>query len=1360
MMTANDQQAPASSVDERRGRRRFVLWSIAGVLLLLFAAGVILTRPGVIATIFAGAIGGSLDAEVEIDEGVWNGSTTFTLNGISIQSHELQGEPGEIAAIETLHVDVNIWGVFGFGPILDRVEVGPASLRVAENVQNSNELNVGSLFRDRSSGVNEEIVIPSLPRSIILDSLKVEVGKYDGAEWFPRSEVVLQGKAIPRPGRPESYDIELRTQSKSLNDFAITGTFDPNQPSMSLVLSEGMLDDSVITLLPSSIREWCHRLDLGGSAKNISIDWEAGRHIAVSLDVQGVRMTLPPELLPAGFWSRYRDQEHEPSPDAPRMIVSSGQILFQGGLLSFRDLKGHFTSDTEESLAHVPFVLNFAFHDLSDEMLRPLELADRLRFLPFTMSLRTDDFVIGTEPGQATQADLPKIVAQILSMFRVVTCTVATKIDATRGEPVGNEVAPITFDGQLRITDAAGAYERFPYPLRNLDALVGFEIDSGRSSVHILSLNAKGAGESRIRIVGDVIPVHDGSDVDMRLTASNLPLDRNLIDAMPVDAAQTMRSLFASHGADLSALEESSGQQHEIVDLNLQILRSPGPNQPTRLQGLIEFDRMSLTWDSFPYPITLEAGGLRWIGDELKLENAQGGPLLQLNTAAGGTGTVEGFIRIPMDDQASSGRLKFDIGAQRVTPDFIRALSYVAPDVAGLMTALDLKGELLMTGPIEVDGLGETTWDLAIKLMNGHCAPRDNLSRYLGTHQAFWSRGLELDSVSAMIITDQDVVNIQSCTARSGEMFLDLDGRVNLKNPLLTDIAVRVDGAPLQERLVRLSSDTFRETIESLWDQWQPAGRVGLDAHVRGTGPGGMTEVSVDALELEVHVDEQLEHLQLVDGRFIITSDSVKLEDVSIEARSGSTPDGTYVLRGRSIWGDFGTRTSAECAITAGRFESPFLARLLEGFVEDEFISTWQSMKPAGGFHATASLERVPEEPGQWSIDVQPQDMSARWNGTMFNIEFDQGNLSVGNDAFSLDNLSGALDSGAFRLNGDFDLDPMLDGTLDFDFDGSINSPEILAVLPSQASDIIQMLEYQDGQEASIRGGQLRLSRASGGVQNVEFNAEIHVDGAGLNVGRPFSEINGKAMLHIEDVVGQALQFSLVGEFDSMVAYNQTIKAVDVAMHLEHGERLKLSEFSGNIYGGELFGIAEYDSGKSKTWSCQLQIADAALGQFIASSSLEGSTGVEPADGRIYASANLEGSIDRPDRIGTGRLRIYDGSFKTLPISVGIFQLFQLSSPIVSPPEFLDVVWNLENEAIALETILIQSLQGTDVMFSLRGEGTFDFEMQSVSAVLRPRSSWALGDMLGVFQDRIYAISVEGPVEDPEVGMIPFPDMQ
>ena len=75
--------------------------------------------------------------------------------------------------------------------------------------------------------------------------------------------------------------------------------------------------------------------------------------------------------------------------------------------------------------------------------------------------------------------------------------------------------------------------------------------------------------------------------------------------------------------------------------------------------------------------------------------------------------------------------------------------------------------------------------------------------------------------------------------------------------------------------------------------------------------------------------------------------------------------------------------------------------------------------------------------------------------------------------------------------------------------------------------------------------------------------------------------------------------------------------------------------------------------------------------------------------------------------------------------------------------------------------IQMQSLDGDKVTFSLNGEGTFDWATKSISAVLRPRSSWlVLADVFGALQDRFYAVGVEGPVSDPEVELISFPDLQ
>ena len=99
----------------------------------------------------------------------------------------------------------------------------------------------------------------------------------------------------------------------------------------------------------------------------------------------------------------------------------------------------------------------------------------------------------------------------------------------------------------------------------------------------------------------------------------------------------------------------------------------------------------------------------------------------------------------------------------------------------------------------------------------------------------------------------------------------------------------------------------------------------------------------------------------------------------------------------------------------------------------------------------------------------------------------------------------------------------------------------------------------------------------------------------------------------------------------------------------------------------------------------------------------------------------------------------------------------------IKSPESVDVVWYLDDDDIVLEVIRLQSLDEMVVTFSLNGEGTFDWATKTISAILRPRSkAWIVpADVFGVpLQDRFYAVSVEGPVKDPQVELISFPDLQ
>ena len=1362
---------PASSPISRR-RRLVRLAMISGVsaILLAVVATFILTRPSVFTSIFASSLSSRLGAEVTIGSGHWQRGARFTFNDITIRAPGMEGVPGEVATISSLDVDINLASFFTGASILESVDVGPTTLRIAEHVSDGADLNVGRLFANRSSdrsgpaGAGAGGGIPSLPDRIALDSLTIERGRYDGRNWFHQGSVELSGEAVPDRMRPGAYAFNLLGRPSEAGEFIISGMFDPNTKFIDVELSKGVLDQRVITLLPLSMRKWNDRMDLKGAVQKIDIQWEVGQNPSVEVALNDVELTVPPQLGLGDFWSRYRDQGYTPSPDPPRMFVSDGRIILQGDLLSFRDLHGRFTSDTDELLAEIPFTFDMTIRDLPSASMQDGERwVEELGRLPFTLNLRTDAFTLGTAEGEAMQADLPRIVAQILSMFRVVSCTVDTDIRAERGEPIDGVAAPIEFDGRLSIKDASGAYEGFAYPLEHLDAHIEFDT----TTVYVRAINADGAGDSKIRLSGEVVPLGDGSFVDMSLDASNLPLDSLLVDAMPDSTRSTMRSLFRRHGAD----RPSGDGTHDLVDLQLEILRERGPRQPTRLQGEIDFDRMNLTWDSFPYSIRLAAGRLRWIGDELRLENEQGGAELLFETDDGGIGIVSGSIMVPLDDQSPSGRLEFNIQDQPVTDAFIDALSYVAEDAATLMRSLDLEGDLKIVGPIEVDGLGESRWDLAIQLMGGAATPQDEFADLIGVEGPFWSTDLQLDQVDAVIHATAEQVAIRSFIASGNGMDLDISGRVHLQDDMLTELDIQADGVQIQDRMLQFAPDTIRPELAELWRDWSPAGRMDLLAEIRGHGPGRSAMVAVDRLDVELTFDGTAEQMRMIDGEIVIDRDELRIDDVRLQASVGGLNDGLYDVVGRVDWSGGGTSVKLDCGLRDGRFQSPLLGGMLEAFVYGDFPEYWNEAEPSGSFEGAAELQLEPGSEWQWQFDVTPTRMAATVRDVRIDAAVEHGRLRARNGVLHLDNLSFATGPGRGRISGELKTDGGLWGQLDFDYDGMIRSDEVFALIPEPATAILESINFRDGSSTSLQDAELTFDLRPGMGMPWSMETEVLLSGAEVGVGVDIAEVFGRADMRLGSVPGAPLRFGLDGEFDSLDVLGQRLRHSTIGMRLlEDGVRLSLDELSGDFAGGELVATAMFDLGDAQEWSLQVQIADAGLSRFMAPDgppdtemSESNPTGgeSESADGRVFASANLAGSLEEVDRVGNGRLRIYEGELYQLPFTVGIYQLLQLSTPFIKSPEFVDVVWHLDDDDIVLEVIRLQSLDGDAVTFSLNGEGTFDWATKTISAILRPRSSWiVLADVFGALQDRFYAVSVEGPVKDPQVELISFPDLQ
>ncbi|MCH2149141.1 MAG: hypothetical protein MK095_06870, partial [Phycisphaerales bacterium] len=571
--------------------------------------------------------------------------------------------------------------------------------------------------------------------------------------------------------------------------------------------------------------------------------------------------------------------------------------------------------------------------------------------------------------------------------------------------------------------------------------------------------------------------------------------------------------------------------------------------------------------------------------------------------------------------------------------------------------------------------------------------------------------------------------------------------------------------------------DTIRPTLKALWERWTPAGRMDLEAAIRGLGESRATRVEVDRFDIDLQIDDATERLHLQDGVIVLDRSSLALEQIQIDASIDTAgagrfdhEDGLFGLDGLVTWNDDGTTVELACDLAEGRFQSPLLGSLLDAFVGGDFPDYWRDAEPSGQFAGQAELGLVPGGDWDWRLAVTPSTLSATVRGERLSASIDHGRLLADNGVLRFDNLSFVMDAGDCRISGQLLTDTGLSGELNFDFDGRIRSREVFALLPDEATDILSEIDFQDGMRTVLQDATLSFDLRPDSGAPWSLDTAVLFRGGSIDAGVEIDEVFGRADMHLASEPNRALEFSLRGDFDSFDVLGQRLTDSTLDMRLlDDGVRLALQELSGDCAGGELAVTAMFDLGPRQLWSLRMQIADAALSRFMpvepvevdAEDSQSNDQREDAVDGRVFISANLLGSIGGGDRVGNGRVRIYEGELYQLPITVGIYQLLQLSTPFINSPEFVDVVWHLDGEDIELEQIQLLSLDGDRVTFSLNGEGTFDWDAKSISAVLRPRSSWlVLADVFGALQDRFYAVGVEGPVSSPEVELISFPDLQ
>lgn len=574
-------EANASSTSPRpraRSRRsRLVrLGAILVGLALLAAAGIyVLTRPTILARVVAWQVGRHLGGDVSIARIDALGNGRYRVQGLTIDAPGWSGPSSRIATIDDLVVTLDPDRLQRLSIDVLEVEVRRAVLSVAERSDDPGAFNIEALAESRRG----QLPSRTLPR-LLLHDVTCEMGVAGANGSFTESgRTRFAGALLPEDDAPGWFTVVLDETTgpdgpPTPDGIRVRGRFNELSLEHRVHLGRLRLDDRLRGLCPIQVREWWTRLALDGEIEGADTSWTEGTSPRLELTVADTGLTLP---VDSGTpWVRLREGRTEPTDGHPRLRVFHGVISLDGNALEFRQLRGNVTgTDTGVTLVGIPFQLDFSMPALP-----AFNWADRSRWLDetlataaFTMDFELQEFrappvgpgaaIVAPEPGNEsvarTERDiagivdnaraagavaLPFAVADIMAAMHMTDWRINIELQVARAEPTRRddrslEAAPLTWSGKALVAKASMTYEKFAYPLHDVRAFLTFD----DSRVAVESFQGTGPNGGDVLVRGQLAPPGPGAGFDLQVIGRGIPLDHDLIEALPMEPRRAVRAL-------------------------------------------------------------------------------------------------------------------------------------------------------------------------------------------------------------------------------------------------------------------------------------------------------------------------------------------------------------------------------------------------------------------------------------------------------------------------------------------------------------------------------------------------------------------------------------------------------------------------------------------------------------------------------------------------------------------------------------------------------------------------------------------------------------------------------------------------
>ncbi len=990
-----------------RWRRRLGHW-VMGVGFLL-ALGFLLRNP-ILSSVVRTQLERLTGGDVRVVRARFEGLAGVRIDAIELRAPGWPGDGGDVLRVAGLEAQLRLGallaGDFGF----DRISVDLVRIRIAESLEDPNVLNISALSPPPEPDTEDEDDAEKRPRgirgigTIVIQRLDIETGvASEDGDWLPDGGGSFQAIIEPLDVEGRSHEFQLASFENDRTVAIAKGILDARSGGFELRSDDIELQQGTTLALSTNARTVVEAMDIQGVIREVIVRWRPGETPTARLRIDDLSFMPPEDEAFTSQWVRFREGVIQPdTPPLPRLILDRGLIELDGDLLSISGEGGRLTrTEAPESLPSTAVAAEFRARLVATARPEDVSLADwgqsLLESMPFELNIGIDRFV-RTPAESVTPVDLPRPVAEALELLIADSWDLVASAQLRRGDLDGDPDpdAPVTSSARLEILDGRGMYREFRYPLHAVNAILDVDDDQ----ITVRTLEGLGPSGAVVRLEGDIDGLGDDAGVDLRLSSDDIPLDDDLLAALPDTTRRGLRNLFDKTAADrlreagmladqasidaaaaaLPTLERSLNEAISLEDrvairrltaevarirtrmangpfeiggsgaIDLRIHRPRIKGYPVAVEGPIDLRAVGGVFSRFPYPLFVERG--RILLEDLAVILAE--PGLEVATIAGGRGLISGRVDLPRDGQ----------GGRDVLPE------------------LDLR--------VDGDALGPLLFAAIPPELEGRPSPESIPG---------WPGEVLAEAVKPIIDmglagTIDFVVRIS--TDESGDARFDVNGL--LRDGNLT---------PLDE-----------------------ASRVVADA-----GLVWPEDFKLDDVQAALEVDD--------DG----------LELTSFTGRRG---DGT--VHARAAY-DFGTETGRGIARMRDLEIEEYLLDLMPNDTIDDARALWRRWNPTGRFHADLHWTR---RSGVSDLDLQAEPLWAEIDTTLgrTRVLAERGRLFFGDDAIEVDDLAVSFgiegrDDGALRLSGDYGYGETggvhrLVGVLD---DGRFEAPAVDEVMRLAVGD-------------------------------------------------------------------------------------------------------------------------------------------------------------------------------------------------------------------------------------------------------------------------------------------------------------------